>query len=289
MSDLSAAIARLRRLHRMRCYAMEQRKRANLRLGSFLRLVLGWSRANTAAENARIEALAKALVAAGEADAKKRPAPIEPPEYGAWRNVILASIAARAPFNMIEKAATADMEALARTLPVWPWCEAVRGFGAASLGVIVAEAGDLSGYPAKGHLWKRMGLAVMGDVRQGGLKKTASKADWIAHGYNRQRRSRIWNIGKALIKGNRDGVYRQTYLARKLYERGRAEAAGLIVAPSAKIPKARAAEFMSIGHIDRRAQRYMEKRLLRDLWQAWRRDKPMVPERAILPLPVAAE
>ena len=27
---------------------------------------------------------------------------------------------------------------------------------------------------------------------------------------------------------------------------------------------------MSDGHVHRRAQRYMEKRLLKDLWQAWK-------------------
>jgi len=126
-----------------------------------------------------------------------------------------------------------------------------------------------------------MGVAVLDGTRQGGLAKTAPKEAWIAHGYNRQRRSRMWNIGDALIK---NGVlYRKVYLARKEYERKRAEANGLTVAPSAKIPKGRAAEFMSDGHIHRRAQRYMEKRLLRDLWQAWNHRK------AIMPVPERAE
>ena len=103
------------------------------------------------------------------------------------------------------------------------------------------------------------------------MPKSASKDDWIAHGYSRVRRSRMFVIGDALIKAN--GEYRAVYLARKEYERQRAEAAGLTVAPALKIPKARANEFISDGIIHRRAQRYMEKRLLRDLWQAWNRGK----------------
>ena len=288
---LEALIDDIREQHRIRCYAMEQRKRANLSLGSFLRLVLGWSLALPEADRNRIKAYAQALIRLGEDEAKalKKGAPFktDEPDYLKWRDAIMASLEARRPFMDIEKDATKEMERLALLLPVWKWCEGIRGFGAVSLAVIVGEAGDLSNYPRKGHLWKRMGLAVMGDIRQGGLKKTAAKEEWIAHGYNRQRRSRVWNIGDALIKGNADGEYRQVYLARKVYERDRAEAAGLTVAPAAKIPKARAGEFMSDGHIHRRAQRVMEKRLLRDLWQEWRR-AVSAGLTASFPLPVAA-
>ena len=307
--QLDLIIDQIREYHRVRCYAMEQRKRANLALGSLLRLVLGWSLALPEADRTRIKAQSQSLIKLGEEETralKKRkkalaalseedaselrehpPFETDEPDYLKWRDTILASIGARGPFSDMEKDAAKEMERLARELPVWEWCEPIRGFGAVSLAVIVGEAGDLSNYPRKGHLWKRMGLAVIGDIRQGGLKKTAAKEDWIVHGYNRQRRSRVWNIGDSLIKGNGDGVYRQAYLARKEYERDRAEAAGLTVAPAAKIPKGRAAEFMSDGHIHRRAQRYMEKRLLRDLWQAWRRANhcELI---AIQPLPIAA-
>ena len=291
--QLDLIIDQIREYHRVRCFAMEQRKRLNLALGSLLRLVLGWSLALPEAERARIRARALALIKLGAEEAKalkkKTPFETDEPDYLKWRDTILSSIGAREPFKDLEKDAAKEMERLALQLPVWEWCEPIRGFGPVSLAVIVGEAGDLSNYPRKGHLWKRMGLAVIGDIRQGGLKKTAAKEEWIVHGYNRQRRSRVWNIGDALIKGNGDGVYRQAYLARKEYERKRAEAAGLTVAPAADIPDGRAAEFMSDGHVHRRAQRYMEKRLLRDLWQAWRRAESRVPERASLHLPVAAE
>jgi hypothetical protein len=165
------------------------------------------------------------------------------------------------------------MARLAKSLPVWEqFAEAVRGFGPGSLAVIIGEAGDLSNYSTHSKLWKRMGLAVINGIRQGGLKKTSGKESWIEHGYSPLRRSRMWNIGDTLIKGNKDGPYRSAYLARKQYERDRAESNGITVLPAAKISKSIAAASMSDGHVHLRAQRYMEKRLLRDLWKAWRRD-----------------
>lgn len=289
--QLDDTIAEITGQHRRRVFAMEQRKRADLSLGSFLRLALGWSLVLPEAERKAVSAKAQALIKIGEGEAKAmrtgKPFSADDADYHDLRDVILASLQAREPFDTVEKGATKQMERLAKELPVYSWAEGVRGFGAVSLAIIVAEAGDLSGYPEKGHLWKRMGVAVLDGVRQGGLTKTAPKEAWIAHGYNRQRRSRMWNIGDALIKGNGEGEYRQAYLARKDYERERAEAAGLIVAPAAKIPKKRVAEFMSDGHIHRRAQRYMEKRLLRDLWRAWRRAMTLVPDRAIADLSAA--
>jgi hypothetical protein len=225
-------------LHRKRNFAMEQRKRAHLALGSFIRMALGWRKDLPDAERKAIAAEAADYIGNG---------------YGPFIDVIAASDLARAPYEKIERECLRKMEKLAKQLPAWKYFgDAVRGFGAASLGVIVAEAGDLSDYATEAKLWKRMGVAVLDGVRQGGLGKNASAEAWIEHGYNPQRRSRMWNIGDALIKGNRAGKYRTFYLRRKEYELQRD--------PEMKPIKAH-----------RRAQRYMEKRLLRDLWRAWRR------------------
>lgn len=278
-------VAAIRYWHRMRVFHMEQRKRSNLSLGAFLRIALGWSRSLPADESAAVKAKAQALIANGEAEAKGKPFTSDD-TYQEWRDTILASIASRGPHDAVEARATKEMERLAASLPVWAaFGEGVRGFGARSLAVIIGEAGDLSAYPKKGHLWKRMGLAVIDGVRQGGLKKSASAEDWIEHGYNRQRRSRMFVIGDCLVKsGDR---YRQVYLRRKDYERVKAETAGLTVAPAAKIPAKRKAEFVADGVIHRRAQRYMEKMLLRDLWAAWRRASFTLPERATPDMPAA--
>jgi hypothetical protein len=233
---------------------MEQRKRADLALGAYIRTELGWSLNLPADERAKIAKQAAALVKKPEGD---------------LGDVILAAHESRKPFKEIENVALKNMEKLAKQLPVWSlYCENVRGLGAGSLAVIVAEAGDLSNYRTHSKLWKRMGLAVMSGIRQGGLPKGASADSWIEHGYNRQRRSKVWNIGDSLIKGNRDGYYRRIYLERKAYEIARDPDIKPIAA-------------------HRRAQRYMEKRLLKHLWQAWRRADTPVSEKTTRPLPDA--
>ncbi len=262
-------IADIRYHHRNRNFAMETRKALNNGLGAFIRIYLGWSKALPKNERDAIAARAAELEKIGDLVFKGKP--VEKPEdFLPIEEIIVGAVMARSPFDKIEKDATKAMEKLARELSVWVWAESVRGFGARSLAVIIAETGDLSNYANPAKVWKRMGLAVMGDVRQGGLPKSASKKAWIEHGYSRLRRSRMWNIGDALVKGNADGVYRRLYLTRKEYEVNKADAEGLIVAPSAKIPKGKASEYRSVGHIHRRAQRVMEKRLLRDLWNVWR-------------------
>jgi len=152
-----------------------------------------------------------------------------------------------------------QMTKMAKELPVWPWVESVRGFGALSLAGVVGEAGDLSNYATVSRLWKRMGLAVIGGERQ--RKVTTDKA--LEMGYSPQRRSLVWNLGDTMLKGVirkvKDGdedtgerislnEYGQIYLDRKAYERPRVD---------------------SDGHAHNRAKRYMEKRLLRDLWKSW--------------------
>lgn len=239
---LEETIAEIRAAHRERCFAMEQRKRADLALLSFLRTQLGWRLDLPEKDRKAIAERAKVIADGGEdADAMR------------WKSVVEASILARKPFGDIEAASVKVMRDLASKLPAWEaFGKDIRGFGEASLAVVVGEAGDLSIYANPAKLWKRMGLAVMDGVRQGGLKKSSAKDDWIAHGYSPMRRSRMWNIGDALIKSNRDGKYRTLYLERKAFEIERA-------------PE------MTPMHAHRRAQRYMEKRLLRNLWQAWRR------------------
>ncbi len=261
----------IRTFHRERCFVMEQRKRMHLALTAFLRMSLGWRMELPEAERRAIAARALEMAEGVEEDH---------PLHG----VVAASLAARAPFDQLEKNATKQMEKLAKQLPVWTaWGEGVRAFGARSLAVIVGEAGDLSNYATHSKLWKRMGLAVMDGVRQGGLKKTASADAWIAHGYNGKRRSQMFVIGDCLVKqGER---YREIYLARKEYERERATAAGLIVAPSAKIPKGKEVLYMSDGHVHKRAQRFMEKMLLKHLHQEWRKVERRLSERAIADMP----
>jgi len=140
------------------------------------------------------------------------------------------------------------LEKAAIELPVWPWVEAIRGFGALGLAIIVGECADLSNYANPAKVWKRMGLAVIDGKRQ---RKCLDKLDAELHGYNPLRRSAMWKIGDSLIKGNNGGEYYALYVEHK--EKQLAEHEG-----------------MTKLHAHRRAKRFMEKRLLRDLWRAWR-------------------
>lgn len=154
----------------------------------------------------------------------------------------------------------------AETLPVWEsFGHPVHGFGSLSLGAIIGEAGDLSIYSNPAKLWKRMGLALIGNERQ---RKCLDKEKAEQHGYSPRRRSVMFVIGDNIVKGK--SAYRTVYDERKVREIEKAKEEALTVAPAAKIPKGKHAEFRSEGHIHLRAKRYMEKRLLRDLWRAWR-------------------
>ncbi|MGH0031723.1 MAG: hypothetical protein ACQGVC_18190 [Myxococcota bacterium] len=162
-----------------------------------------------------------------------------------------------------------ELEKLAKQLPVWTWVESMRGFGPLGLGLIVGECGDLAMYANPAKLWKRMGLALVNGERQ---RKHTDPELSLLHGYAPERRAVMFVIGDSLVKCS-GSPYRDLYLSRKLYEQERAEAAGMKVVPSAKLPKGKRSnggEYMTVGHIHNRAQRYMEKRLLRDLWRAWR-------------------
>ena len=124
-----------------------------------------------------------------------------------------------------------------------------------------------------------MGLAVI----NGGRQRRVSGDEALLHGYSPERRSIMWNIGASLIK--QQGPWRDLYLARLATEHQKALDEGLIPATSTKatvdswakrglpeltkVTKITAAH-RSAGHMNNRAQRYIEKRLLRDLWRAWR-------------------
>lgn len=172
------------------------------------------------------------------------------------------------PIAAERAAAEKSVEKMARKLPVHGWAKEVKGLGDLLLGKIVGEcAAPVGDYRSPACVWKRMGLAVIG----GGRQRRVTGDDALEHGYNAQRRSLMWNVGDCLIRaqvravkdeaGERTGSsiaigeYGQLYLERKAYEAPRVETA---------------------AHAHNRAKRYIEKRLLRDLWRAWRQatDRP---------------
>ena len=272
---IGETITLIRASHGMRKFAMEQRKRLMNALGAFLRTALGWRLDISEVERKRIAARAQTLIDIGQKVAKGKRPDIVDAAYAEWETVIQAALTGCIPWDTLESDNTKRMESLASTLPVWAgWAEHVRGFGARSLAVLVGEIGDLNDYATVARVWKRMGVGVIEGARQGGLTKSASKEQWIEHGYKAERRALLFVIGDCLVKLNGDGYYRSLYLARKQIEIAKAMDRGLLVAPAARIPKAKRDQYMSDGHVHKRAQRYMEKRLLKHLWQAWRGHAP---------------
>jgi len=150
----------------------------------------------------------------------------------------------------------------AAKLPISNWWTDERGRGLLGLAIIIGEAGDLSGYENPAKLWKRFGVAVLDGARQGGLTKNAKAEEWIEHGYNKRRRSVLWTIGDTLLKTNgKTGRYKKIYDKRKEFENKRLKKEWIEQGKKEKTYKSMKAH--------RRAQRYMEKRLLRDLWNVW--------------------
>lgn len=162
----------------------------------------------------------------------------------------------------------------AKRLPVYEWVKSVKGFGDISFASIVGECGDIGTYKSVSAVWKRLGLAVVGGKRQGAPGLGATAEDWIAHGYNRQRRSISYVAREHVIGGM--GKWRPamggdladaTYYQRVYAERARyeAEKLGLPVTESAKGKESYK------KHVSMRAHRYVEKRLLKHLYIEWRR------------------
>lgn len=154
-------------------------------------------------------------------------------------------VLARAVIKPCRMRSERECQRLAKRLPVWPWVEAINGFGALGLAQIIGETGDLSLYSNPAKVWKRMGLAVF----NGKSQRRVAGAGAIEQGYSPVRRSIMFCIGDSLLK--KQNPYRELYLARKVLEQS-------------KLPDG------TKMHWHRRAQRYVEKRLLRDLWRAWR-------------------
>ncbi len=168
-----------------------------------------------------------------------------------------------------------DMKRAARKLPIYAWAKAIPGLGELGLAIIIAEAGDLSGYPKKGHLWKRLGLAPFEGraFSTWRMKGGLSAEQWADAGYSPRRRAEIYAvISEPLFRANSaaQGDY------RAIYDRRRASTA--IAHPD-----------WTKAHSHMDGLRVMTKYLLRDAWREWRRASPRLPEKADVEPPAATK
>lgn len=239
MPDLAPIIDNLREMHRQRQDMHRAEKSLTLQIRAICRRLC-------AGDKGEADVLYKAMEGKGEH------------EQAMMADVLTTPFKqARAILEGNRKEIEKRMEKAAKTLPVWSWVESISGFGAGSLAAVIGETGDLSNYATHSKVWKRLGLAVI----DGGRQRRVSGADALVHGYSPSRRSIVWNIGQCVFKAQSQrvdketgeikkeaGFYRKIYDARKELELTRVE---------------------TKGHAHNRATRYMEKRLMRDLWKAW--------------------
>ena len=188
----------------------------------------------------------------------------------------LTFVKARNQIEFDRKPIGERMAEIVAQFPVAEWWCGENGRDLLGLAQIIGETGDLWNYANPGKLWGRLGLGV----EEGQAKRRRKGVD---NGYNAPRRSVSWRIADSLFKGQSTlvdketgevkreaGPYRLLYDARKVRELEKAAEEGLEVRPAAKIPKGKASQYRSEGHIHKLAARYMEKRQLKHLWQIWR-------------------
>ena len=210
------------------------------------------------------KAMARAWFGGDKDEANKAFALVEKGEPSdlALSMAVTPFLMAREPFEIERKAIEKTMRKLARQLPVWQWVEGIKGLGDLRLAILVGECGDIGSYKSASAVWKRMGLAVI----DGGRQRRVSGDDALALGYNPGRRAVAYVMGTEILKaqvrnvkdddGKRTdesraiGPYGEIYLTRKAYEAGR--------------------DGITKSHANNRAARYMVKRVLRNLYGAWR-------------------
>lgn len=246
---MNDAILKIRLLYRLRRTAEKALLRLNNQQLAMLRGAMGWRPDLPEAERAKIVkqavAVRKALIG-GQLTGDPIPTEWSAMQTSAMAGFIGTSRLAAEPFQAQVNAYERELETLAEQMPAADFIANIRGLGLCFIWTMVGEAGDLGDYPDKSKLWKRLGLAVIDGKAQG--KRSGDEA--LIQGYNPARRSAVYRVGDSLIKGNADGPYRACYLQRKAFEAAKGT--------------------MTKMHCHRRAQRYMEKRLVRDYLAAWK-------------------
>lgn len=257
--QLAATIEAIRARQRERVFAITQQSRADRACEAYIASALGYRGSETPEEERtkffkQAAKLRAAIEKGGDGG-----------EHAALASIIVASAAGRKGFDQLRDTAEREMTRLAASLQVAPWVDTVPGFGLRGLSVIIGEAGDLAEYSGPAKLWKRLGLAPFNGRaastwrRSGGL----SDEEWKEVGFKPSRLGQIYGVVTApLFFAKSKSVYGLVYAeAKARYDQRVIETADLPAKDKDKWTPKRA---------DMAARRYMTKRLLRDLWRAWR-------------------
>lgn len=235
---------------------------------ALVRRALGWRYDTEEAGREKLNARAARIVAAALAGKEQKAEDAE--AFGALAFDLATIAAAIEPCTKARHEIELEMKRAARKQPVFAWAKDVKGLGELGLAVIIAEAGDLSGYPKKGHLWRRLGLAPLDGkaLSTWRMKGGLTAEQWTDAGYSPRRRAEIYAvISEPLFRAQSvaDGPY------RVIYDRRRERTA-----------ESHPDWTKAHSHMD--GLRIMTKHLIRDLWIAWRA-VPLVPHMAGTELP----
>lgn len=262
-ASLDHLCGQLMKLQRDRRFAIRQQMRCDNAALAYVRSLLGFRTDATEADRKKISAEAKRIMKAVESGEDHLVVADEAIKDVALScsAVILRNTVARSTWDEMRVETEKQMRELAHELPAWAFAKSVRGLSDLGFAAIVGEAGNLGEYPKKGHLWKRLGLAVIDGNRQGNPGSNATAEDWIAHGYNKQRRAEVY-------------AFVDDVLLRAQWRGAKDDAPGYAIGPYGEYYSRKKAEYLSRewtpGHADKAARRYMAKMLVRDLWNAWR-------------------
>jgi hypothetical protein len=195
-------------------------------------------------------------------------------------SALVPLFAAMLPIEEQSKAYEKALTGLAKQLPVFKWIHHFPGLSPYGLAKIVGEAGDLGAYK-KGvsGLWSRLGLAPYAGKAVTKGRTGLTGEEWTALGYSPARRSTIWNIGGSIVGGMGRGPrpmvgedwrsnpaynrYQRLFIERIIYEAERdPETHGR--------PPTAEGKMSFSAHAANRAKRYVEKRVIKRLYVAWR-------------------
>lgn len=270
-SPHAAALDHLAELQaRRKFYISVINKQANA-AGALARRALGWQANGEESAREKTKARAARIVAAALAGKEQKPE--DEDVFGVLAFDLATVGMAIEPCQKARHNVELDMKRAVRKLPIFAWTKSVHGLGELGLAVILAETGDLSAYPKKGHVWKRLGLAPFEGKAYSTwrMKGGLSAEEWTEAGYSPRRRAEIYAvISEPLFRAQ--SVVQGPY--RAVYDRRRAHTA-----------ESRPDWTKAHSHMD--ALRVMTKSLLRDLWREWKGGEAEVelPSRAIEGLP----
>jgi hypothetical protein len=261
---LQATISDLIELQKQRVFCIKSQSRCDRSVEAFIARYLGYNNDLDAKERVALfkcaSAIRKAVAKGGEGQK------ISDDHFGnalsACTPIIVNSAISRDIWDKHRAQTEKRQRALARSLPVWEFCDEIAGFGELGLAIIVGEAGrgenerGIADYATKERLWKRLGLAVIDGERQ---QKRTNAGEAATHGYNPRRRAEIWTLADSMFRhqwrGEKDGVaahpigrYGEIYAKRKAATESRE---------------------WTKAHRESDARRVMMKALIEDLWKAW--------------------